>query len=338
MIDDHAVVVGINTYPGLSPLGGPCEDAILVRDWLLAADCGDVPVENIHLLLTTDFHPPEPGGVNDVHPVEDEVNALFRPLVIDGLTQGRVGRRLYIYMAGHGFSDPGDMDSAALYAANAEMAFAPHVAGTEYANWFRRNGVFDEIILVMDCCRTVTPMQSIRPPPLPNTSNPGRAAKVRTFYAYGSSWGAAARERLMNGSVQGIFTTALLEAMRNARPNSKGWVTGQIVKDYVHNVIDQVAAGIEISPPEIRVDSSRDISFVARVQAPHLNVRATLVPHSGAEMLVMNDGTGNEVVRVACPDEQVEVALEPGLYKAFVDGTGRSQLFELVSDDVEITL
>jgi len=336
--DDHAVVIGINAYPGLTTLGGPCADACRMRDWLLAADGGAVPPTNLKLLLTTDFHPPGPTGVGDVHPVENEVNNVFRPLVTAGLGQGRVGRRLYLYMAGHGFSDPGDMDSAALFAADAELMFAPHVAGTAYADWFRRNGVFDEIVLVMDCCRTVTPLQSIRPPPLPNTSKPGLAAKVRTFYAYGTSWGATARERPMNGAVRGIFTEALLQALRNARPNRQGRVTGQIVKDYVHNVIDEVAADVSIQPPEIRVDSSRDIALIERDSAPLFAVQVALAAPLGGEQIVISDGAGREVARLDYGPGPAAVELEPGLYKAMVAGSDRSHLIELVGDDVHITL
>jgi hypothetical protein len=310
-----------------------------MRDWLLADDGGGaVPHDKLTLLITTDFHPPGPTGVNDVHPVENEVNNVFRPLVMAGLHQGRVGRRLYIYMAGHGFSDPADMDSAALYAADAEPMFAPHVAGTAYADWFRRNGVFEEIVLVMDCCRTVTPLQSIRPPPLPNTSKPGMAAKVRTFYAYGTSWGAAARERRMDGTVRGIFTEAFLSALRHARPNRQGRVTGQVVKDYIHNVIGEVAGGMTVDPPEIRVDSSRDVTFAERDAAPRLTVRVTLLAPAHGKRVVISDGMGRDVAHLDYAQGPLEVELEPGLYKAMVADSERGHLIELVGADVNITL
>lgn len=338
MNDDHAIVVGINTYPGLSSLSGPCVDAQGFTDWLQASDGGAVPETNIHTVLTTQFHPPGPSDVNDVHPVEADVNNLFKPLVTQGMMQGRVGRRLYIYLAGHGFSDPADMESAALYAADAEFTFAPHVAGTAYANWFRRNGVFDEIVLIMDCCRTTTPMQSIRPPPLQNTGNPSMAARVKIFYAYGTSWGAVARERPLNGSVRGIFTTALLKAIENARPNKKGKVTGQILKDHIHNIFGELAAGMETAPPDIRVDSNRDIAFLERIDAPDLNVCVTLVPHTGDEELLVSDGVGAKVEQLACPHNPVSLGLETGLYKVQVIGTDRSELIEVVGNDVEITI
>ena len=338
MKDDHAIVVGINEYPELTSLKGPCTDAKRFAEWLADPDGGNVPKGNIRVLMTTDFHPPGPSDVNDVHPVEDEINQLFRPIVKNGVENGHVGRRLYIYMAGHGFADPLNMDTAALYAANAEFSFVPHIAGTSYANWFGRNGIFDEIILVMDCCRTTMPMQSIRPPPLHDTSNASQAARVKTFYAYGTSWGATARERQMKGSVRGIFTTALLQAMRNARPNNRGNVTGQIIKNHIHNIIAEVADGTEIAPPEIQLDSNRDIAFLVRESAHKIGVIVTLTPHQGDEVLVVTDGGGKEISKVTCATNQVDLELGSGLYKAAIQGTNRSNLFEVVGSDVQFTL
>jgi hypothetical protein len=336
--DDHAIVVGINEYPGLSSLSGPCADAQEFVGWLEDSDGGDVPGTQIHSLLTTHFHPPGPNGIGDVHPVEDEVNNLFRPLVTLGMSQGRAGRRLYVYLAGHGFSDASDMESAALYAANAEFTFAPHVAGTAYANWFRRNGTFDEIVLLMDCCRTTSPMQSIRPPPLPNTNNPSMAAKVKTFYAYGTSWGAVARERPMDGSIRGIFTTALLRAIKNAIPNERGRVTGQILKNYIHNIFDDVAGGTDTAPPDIKVDSSKDIAFVEGKQAAEFPVRVRLASHIGDERLLVTDGSGKKVKELDCTEDSLVLDLLPGFYKALIVGTDRSKLFEVVGNDVDITV
>lgn len=186
--NDYAIVVGIDTYPGLSPLGGPCKDAQAFYDWLVDDKYGNVPSDHVDILLTSDFHPPDPTSIHDVHPLEGEVNSLFRPFVVKGIKKEVAGHRLYIYMAGHGFGDPEDIDTAALYAADAEPTYASHIAGTVYAKWLKRNGVFDEIVLIMDCCRTVIPMWGIRPPLLPKTSNPGRVPKIRTVYAYATNW------------------------------------------------------------------------------------------------------------------------------------------------------
>ncbi len=180
--DDYAVVIGIRTYPSMSPLEGPCRDAQDFYEWLRKSNGGDVPEPNVKMLITDQFQDPD----ETEHPLTDEIHLLFKDFVQHGhmahMSGQSLGRRLYIYMAGHGFSEVGDGTQAALYAANASPSFAFNVAGTKYAEWFRRNAVFEEIVLVMDCCRTTSLVSEITAPPLPKTGGSPNSKKVKTFY------------------------------------------------------------------------------------------------------------------------------------------------------------
>lgn len=336
--DDRAIVVGIRLYPGFSRLDGPSNDAEAFRDWLVDASGGAVDPANVALLLTSSFHPPDPAGVTDAHPVEDEINALFRPLLPEAALQRRIGRRLYIFLAGHGFGDPTDMQTAALYAANADQFSFPHVAGTAYAEWFRRSGAFDEVVLIMDCCRIAAPLFSVRPPPVPRITASSRASSVRRFYAFAAGWNGVARERDIGGKVRGIFTVALIDALRLAPSNRLGRVTGSLVKDYLHNHIGTVAGGVAINPPEIVVDSSREIVFAERAAPPGATVHVHLTPFAGGETVVILAGSRAEVARVTASSADLELSLEPGIYKACVEGTGRETLFEVVGREISIAL
>lgn len=336
--DDHAVVVGINCYPAMGSLQGPCNDARLMQEWLLSPQGGNVPTEHLKVLVNTDYTPECPDEIVAVHPVEDEVNALFSPMVQESIGGRRLGRRLYIYMAGHGFSDPLHMNATALYAANAQAMFAPHIAGTYYAEWFRKNAVFDEIVLMMDCCRLVNPMHSIRQPPLPNISNTERAKKVRVFYAYGTVWGAVSREKNIDGEMKGIFTEALLQALKNARPNRYGRVTGQVVLKHVHNLINRVAGDTSVEPPDIQVDINRDIVFLERETIPQLKITFILQNHMVDEILVIYDGVQKEIERLISNGPRVTLELASGLYKVVRESSGRQLLFEMVENNVEISL
>lgn len=336
--DDRAIVVGIRTYPGFSHLGGPCHDAEAFRDWLVDPDGGALDPGHVSLLLTSHFHPPEPSGVADAHPVEDEIHALFRPLLPDAAQQRRIGRRLYLYLAGHGFGDPADMRSAALYAANADPFLIPHIAGTGYAEWFRRSGAFDEVVLIMDCCRIAAPLFAIRMPPLPRVNAASRAGSVRHFSAFASGWNGVARERTMDGKVRGIFTVALLDALRLAPSNRLGRVTGSHVKDYLHNHIGTVAGDVPINPPQIELDTNREILFASRAATPAATVRIRLVPTSGGETVVVLDGSRTEIAREITTSGELELALGPGIYKAYVEATDREVLFEVVGRETSITL
>lgn len=323
--EDHAIVVGIRIYPGMSSLQGPCNDAEAFRAWLSRPDGGNVKAAKIRFLVTDQFPPPT--GVANARPLADEIHALFRPLVSKGAIDGRQGRRLYIYMAGHGFSDPQDMDTAALYAANAQLTFPLHVAGTAYAEWFRRQATFDEIVLIMDCCRATTPMNEIVPPQLPTLSGSAQAKNVRTFYAYATCWSGVARERRFSGAVRGIFTHALLDAFDNALPGHAQRVTGTAISDYVHN------SHYFVNPPDIKLNPIKDVVFAVRQRAATLQVRLRVNPFEGGEHVVVTDTDGTVVFEAGPLTTDTVTVDEPaGFYKAAVKGTSRSTLFEIPKD------
>ena len=53
---DYAVVVGISRYGSITPeLEGPEKDARAFYDWVIAASGGDVPKENVALVLSSQY-------------------------------------------------------------------------------------------------------------------------------------------------------------------------------------------------------------------------------------------------------------------------------------------
>ncbi len=157
--DDRAIVVGICSYPGFTDLYGPENDAVAIYNWLLSPAGGDVPVENIELIITSQFNPPfmtpaegKPTGVR----IQEAFEKL-QDLASANSDRGnglRVGRRLWIYLAGHGFGP--DANENALLAANATRIRSGsyyHVLGVYNADYVHFAGYFDEVLLFMDCCR-----------------------------------------------------------------------------------------------------------------------------------------------------------------------------------------
>src|SRR3984893_8173020 len=61
-----------------------------------------------------------------------------------------VGRRLYVYMSGHGFSPR--PSRGCLFTANATMDFGANVYPSAWLDWFRDSGYFSEFVLWLDCC------------------------------------------------------------------------------------------------------------------------------------------------------------------------------------------
>lgn len=329
----HAIVIGINSYPdiGLAQLKGPINDANDFYDWLCDPSGGNVPAKNIRRILSTDF------GTQKDCPTPNHVEALFEPFILGGV-QGKIGDRLYIFVAGHGFGDPQDMNKTALYAANAKMMFPWHIAVTEYVNWLHCNAVFEEIVLIMDCCRAINSLHEIKKPQYVSLQYGGSiplpaASKVRFFYAFAVGRGGLAREDTFdNGKTSGFFTKAVLDALRNARP-LQGEVTGQQLKNHIHNCMDKFAQNKDIVPPEIRLDSNRDIMFFKRRTASTVPVTIKLDSYLGNETLVLYDGSGQEIRQMQAAAADLTLDLEPGLYKITVNNTGRKEFFQVPNNE-----
>jgi len=331
-MNDQAVVIGISTYPGLRSLDGPCNDARKIRDWLERSDGGGLAPGSVRMLLTEDF--PPPGGLHDAHPVVTELDNLFRPLVLNATQQKHIDGRLFIFVAGHGFADSYDIDSAALLAADAQPLFSPHLAVEKYADFLRRSYAFREIILLMDACRTTSPLQAISDPPLPRVPAHARADRVKYFRAYGASFNHVARERVFNGGiVHGIFTMALIDALETAQPNQVGRVNGSAIKRHIHNRIAAFAGSQDVGPADISADESRDVFFVHRASSL-VNVEFKLKPeHDQRELIVaFGDLTQSEHFPIA--GITLTVPLSPGLYKVSVEGTVESKLIEVPHDGI----
>ena len=327
---DHAIVIGIRTYPRMRSLKGPCNDAEAFHNWLVDPSKGDVPARNIRTLTTDGF--PNPDTTHQPNLVD--IDEQFRDFVSRGRAAANgspLGRRLYIFLAGHGFSEPGDMTAAALYAANAEPSFAPHFAATAYARWFQYNAVFDEIVFVADFCRTTSPASRIASPILPVTTGSPRRGDVRTFFASAVRDGEAAREHQINGKWQGIFTSALLDAFDHALPNQAGLVQGRQIANYVH----QAVGAIQV--PEIEVRDHRDILFARRPQANAIGVSIGLEPFAGGESVTILDHQLQPVITKSPVSDTFQLQLIAGNYKAVIPGAGREALFE-VPKNVEITI
>ncbi|MCI5221627.1 MAG: hypothetical protein D3924_02835 [Candidatus Electrothrix sp. AR4] len=185
----------------------------------------------------------------------------------------------------------------------------------------------------MDCCRTVNSLHTIKEPQYPTSKGRSAADQVRYFSAFAVGRGRVARERRFeDGRDSGIFTRAMLNALRTTRPR-QGKVTGQMLKDHIHNSIDKFAGEAQIEPPEIRLDSYRDINFLRRRTAEYIPVYIVLEAYLGKETLVLFDGSFKEIKQEKAVNETMTLDLEPGLYKIAVKDTGRQKIFEVPNNE-----
>ncbi|PYQ62101.1 MAG: hypothetical protein DMF53_13870, partial [Acidobacteria bacterium] len=201
--EDWAIVVGIKSYfdPGLAGLEGPENDAREFYDWVVSADGGAVPKAQAQCILSSDYHPPFASAAAAM-PTAEAIKGAFDHLrsIADANVKAEnglgwtVGKRFYLFFSGHGFAPSQNDELTALLTAEASVANAQltHVIGSYMADIFWRAKFFDEILLFVDCCRSIMDCaQLYMPYEIKRVSN---YDQVRRFYAYGARVAKESRE------------------------------------------------------------------------------------------------------------------------------------------------
>lgn len=233
--DHYALLLAINTYPGLSNLAGPENDALALRDWLLDPAGGAVDPAHLALIKSSDF--PSTQDPYDANPGDTQLKKVLNQwLKQDGKWRDRVGQRLYLFFAGHGFT-AGTLTDPALFTAQAQLDDRTHIAGLRYAQKIANAGFFDEVVLLMDCCQDVLKASAVMEP---SWSPPDRMAsdKVKMLVAFGAPRGRKAFEQSPQAPapgvaaplVHGYFSSVFLDALRSAPVDDDGYVTARAVE------------------------------------------------------------------------------------------------------------
>lgn len=345
--NDWAIVVGIDSYfdSSLPPLKGPENDARAFYEWVVASDGGSVPRDQAFCILSSEFERPFKTA-GDAKPTANEIKALFDRLRAIGEANAekgafRVGDRIYLFFAGHGFAPSHRQDQTALLVADADTATSQlaHILGTYMADTLYQLKLFDEIFLFMDCCRSSSECAQLFMP-YPDDTAPDYW-RTRRFYAYGARAGQEARERdFGDGKVHGIFTRTLLDGLRGAAydPEDPGKITAEALQNLLYNAYP------EHMDPELRADPG--VPNEPEVVFERKPAKLLVAPSSGmmgklSSMIGMGSRpkfpvtlrTRNHVGRAAHvldkslrPVQSIELAgenalqLERGLYTLFVEG------------------
>ncbi len=311
--NDHAVLVGISRYPRLGDLHGTENDAMGFRDWLISSAGGAVPPDQVSLIRSSDYE-----YQNDplrAQPTTETVDLAFERLIDLGRREGgRVGRRLYIYLAGHGFAP--SVEDVALLMANADRRrMGHHISGRPYASWFRTAALFEEIVLLMDCCRRSYPLAPLRRPPWGMIRKPS-GANVRYFYAFATQWSCRTREETAGAGapIQGLFTQTLLAGLYGGARDEHGNVTAASLEAFVQSRLPRLAQPNEAPTPKFEYDRTQNIVFVALPPPVQTSVRVVRA-RPGAATPVEILGPNFEIVaRHTLQDAVWKVDLPPGTY------------------------
>jgi hypothetical protein len=246
-----AVVVGIDRYwSEAAHLKGAVRDALAMREWLLDPAGGDVPPDNLQLVLAPGPASPE---------LDESLQAIPATkasiiVAINDLIQlsGGKGERLYFYFAGHGLTARvSNRDESALLATDFTSVNTDNSIALRSLWEFFETTQFDDQFFFVDACRNVPPWGEgaefeLGRWTLPRSRDPG-VPPVQQFILYATSPKLKATEvRDRPGEEHGAFTAALLDGLGGAGA-AKAWswqrrsyeVRWERLADYVKRRVEQ---------------------------------------------------------------------------------------------------
>jgi conflict system STAND superfamily ATPase/caspase domain-containing protein len=211
-----AIVVGIDRYWNEQAcLKGAVRDALTMRTWLLDEAGGNVPEENLALILS----PVEGNEPKDVQAAEATNMGIVN--AIDGLIKKSKGEgeRLYFFYAGHGLTARiNQRDENALVCSDfTEVATTNSIALRSLWEFFETVQFQDQFFFV-DACRNI-PWENVEFEigrwSLPRKRDPG-LPPTQQFILYATSPGLRGQEMQEAGNERGAFTEVLIGGLSGA--------------------------------------------------------------------------------------------------------------------------
>ncbi len=296
--DDYALIVGINHYRDLNHLEGPENDLKAFEDWLVANDGGRLPRKNITVIRSTpDGRKPR---VTDFWDWAEDLITEKSPHLDE-----RIGRRLYLFLAGHGVGP--SVNEAGLLTPRASMLHVEYFAATRCADFFRQAALFEEVILIMDCCRDFDAELPAPYLPLRRTVDAGAAHQVHPLYVYGTGFGRKSREKNFGTYVGGVCTAALVEGLR--RGNAQGRVTAEGLKAFVRRRVRE----LRVEGSDQEADVLVPVDFTICEDMPPALVAITVSAPGAAVLRVLHsDFSPTDILPVSLEAGRWSIEVEPG--------------------------
>ena len=202
---DFGLVVGVDEYPWYRLLRGAVRDAERFYRWLLDPNGGDIPEPRARRVISC---------LKPLRPLKEQVDHELEQIATAARALGG-GRRLYFHFSGHGIGI--DPDDTALLLAEWSLDRLAHHGFALSTHAYRGNlvkmGLFDEIVILLDCCRTTLKGAVASSLDLDLSSSPDPHCVTEYFVAYATTLGGAAWER-RTPQWEGAFTRRLLRILR----------------------------------------------------------------------------------------------------------------------------
>lgn len=213
-----AIVIGIDQYAiADATLRGAVRDALRMREWLLDPLGGDVPEENLALVLgPADGASPLDPALGAAAPDRNSATKAVADLIA---RSGGAGERLYFYYSGHGIAArTGFSDEDAVLFSDFEWLL-PDNSWSLRSLWeYFATFQFDDQFLFVDACRNAPRIQEVRIGhwPRPRQRDVGSPC-AQQLILYATSPGLRAAEIADEpGNERAAFTEMLLCGLRGA--------------------------------------------------------------------------------------------------------------------------
>jgi hypothetical protein len=299
---DFAVVVGVEHY-GFGNLRGAIQDAVDVHRWLCDPSGGGLDPDHAKRVLS------EPGAKT---PAQYQIDKELLGVLEKAHSVGG-GRRLYFYFSGHGTRSGQAVDDIAMLLACWERGLARLALSSEsYSSKLKEYGLFEELAIFVDCCRTPS-VSSVGVPP--SVTPPRMIRPTRLFRAYASEVGHPAFEVPDNDVWRGVFTRCLLEILRT----SGGVDAGELKRRLEHDVEREARCHGRVQRAEATnglVDISRFGQPGGTAVSPTLRIK--FVKRRG--LVVLKNNVLEVVADYLADDRLWELPLPCGFYQ--IEGGG----------------
>lgn len=341
---DRAVVIGIRRYwdaPAgwITNLNGPDNDADAVAQWLRQEDGGGLPQENVSLVRSADLPDPFPDDLT-AGPQQWRVErALNRVAELDPTAfEGQyAGRRLYLYVSGHGFAK--QRDEAALVTAEATRGRPLNVLVSSWLDWLWAAARFKEYVLWVDTCATRTPLAFLKPCDR-NPENRPNAADGKLFTAFAAGFDKRAVENQMpDGSWHGAFTYALLQGLNGG---ARTPVTTSNLRDYLTNTMSsfmredqRTNRQVAKEPAFGRTDELVFGSATRSTFAVALRFPAEWV---GRRVTIRIGSRSPLIAETVLLQPEWTLSLEPGVYVVFAPDQGDFHAFQVTGGGQDVVV
>ena len=304
-----------------------------VRKWLINPREGGLPRKNVFTITSSKPHP------GNGAPTRDQIQQVFLDLA-ERAEKGRtglgaqLGKRLYVYASGHGFSPT--LNQACLHAGDASsLTTGSNVFFTAWLELFQEAGYFRETVLWMDCCMN----RDRSDPSLPTMQKKVSADPPGpSFVAFAARRPLKAVERpsASGATVHGVFTTILLEGLRGAAANPYGMVTGRSLADWLRNAqrgrldpADLADPRVSKEPEIIRED--QELVFARGLPVAKYKVVLEFAGAAGMEARLWSGRPPRFEPHQIPPSGKLKLDIVPGLYVVDVPEKSLRQGFQITS-------